>query len=215
MRRAAVIFDLDGTILDTIDDLADAVNFALGEQGLPQRDLAQTRQAVGHGIRTLIQDSVPVGTDPAVVDATFSSFKSHYAEHCLDKTVPYEGIRPLLENLRHDGIKIAVVSNKNDFAVQKIVDHWFGGLFDEVLGETEGICRKPAPDAVNRVLADLSVPAHDAVYVGDSDVDVETAANAHMDCIIVSWGYRDLETLRGTGATTIVQTVGALEGQLS
>lgn len=215
MRYKTVIFDLDGTILDTIEDLAEATNHALASQGLPRRSLAEVRSIVGNGIRNLIVRACPPDTPSATIDAAFAEFKRYYADHCEDNTKPYPGITDLLRSIRADGVSTAVVSNKADFAVQKLIENHFPGLFDAVVGEREGVRRKPAPDSVNAVLAELGIESGDALYVGDSEVDIATARNAKTSCVLVSWGYRDVETLRENGAETIVDTMDGLRGQIS
>lgn len=204
MKYQAVIFDLDGTILNTLDDLAAATNVVLTENGLPARTTDEVRRFVGNGIRKLIERAVPAGTDVATIDRLFARFKEYYGAHCADATRPYDGIPALLRRLRADGYRTAVVSNKADFAVKELCRDYFPDLFDSVAGEREGIRRKPAPDTVNAVLADFGLSPAKAVYVGDSDVDVETAKNAGMDCIGVAWGFRGETFLREHGATTVV-----------
>ena len=191
MRYKLAIFDLDGTILDTLEDLADAVNYALKEYGYPQRTLEEVRRFVGNGIRKLIERAVPAGLTEEDISKVHQTFSAFYQEHCADKTRPYKGILPLLERLREAGCLTAVVSNKADVAVQPLCQQYYDGLFDFAVGEREGIRRKPAPDAVQEVLRRLRVDAGEAVYIGDSEVDIQTAANAGLDSIIVTWGFRD------------------------
>lgn len=204
-KYTLAIFDLDGTILNTLDDLAASVNAALAACTLPLRSTDEVCSFVGNGIRKLIERSVPEGTPITVTDDVFVRFKEHYALHCADRTAPYDGICAVLEVLRSEGIKTAVVSNKADFAVQELCSRYFEGLFDAVVGEREGIKIKPAPDSVNEVLGRLGVSQEDAVYIGDSDVDIQTAQNAHMDCIAVSWGFRGREFLHEHGAPCIAE----------
>ena len=191
MKHKAVIFDLDGTILDTLDDLKNSVNFALSKNGLPVRTIDEIRAFVGNGIRLLIERAVPENTDSGVVDRCFEDFKAHYKEHSADNTKPYEGIIALLEELKSKGVKLAVVSNKADFAVQTLVEKYFRGLFDFAVGEREGIRRKPCPDSVNEAIKVLDASPDEVVYVGDSEVDIETSRNAGVECVAVTWGFRD------------------------
>ena len=191
MKHKAVIFDLDGTILDTLDDLKNSVNFALNKNGLPERSYEEVRSFVGNGIRLLIERSVSENTNSGVVDRCFEDFKSHYKEHSADNTKPYEGIITLLEELKRKGVKLAVVSNKADFAVQTLVEEYFQGLFDFAVGEREGIRRKPCPDSVNEAIKVLDASPDEVVYVGDSEVDIETSRNAGVECVAVTWGFRD------------------------
>lgn len=210
MHKQLVIFDLDGTLLDTLDDLADAVNWALEQEQLPRRTREEVRAFVGNGIRNLIERAVPAGTEAAQTDRVFAGFKARYAGHCADKTRPYPGILELLARLRAEGIRTAVVSNKADFAVQTLCRDYFPGLVDCAVGERAGIPKKPAPDSVQEVLRALEIPREQAVYVGDSDVDVLTARNAGMDGILVLWGFRDRQTLERAGAKTFAATAEEL-----
>ncbi len=210
MKYKLVIFDLDGTILDTLEDLYLAVNFALKNNSLPVRSKEEIRKFVGNGIRLLIEKAVPENTDVKLIDKAFSDFKEYYSVHSMDNTIPYDGIGKMLEIIRKAGIKTAVVSNKADFAVQKLVTLLFYGKFDYVLGEKDGINKKPAPDMVYSALSALGISAEEAVYVGDSEVDIETAKNSRIDHIIVDWGFRDKEYLIECGAIKIVGSVNEL-----
>lgn len=198
------VFDMDGTILDTLEDLKDSTNFALEKCGYPTRSYDEVRRFVGNGIRKLIERAVPEGLTVEQIDRVHEVFTEHYKVHCADKTKAYDGIKPLLEKLRASGVKTAVVSNKADYGVQELCKEYFDGLFDYAVGEREGIRRKPAPDAVNEALRVLGMDKSEAVYIGDSDVDFETAKNAELPCISVLWGFRDEEFLREKGATLFV-----------
>ncbi len=211
MKYQLVIFDLDGTILDTLDDLADSTNVALQMNGFPVRTRTEIRAFVGNGILNLMQKAVPVGTEEEKVKKVLADFKKYYGEHCADKTKPYEGIVELILQLRADGFKTAVVSNKADFAVQELCEQYFPKMFDYVVGEREGVRKKPAPDSVNEVLRQFGMKKTQAVYVGDSEVDVETAKNAKMNHIIVEWGFRDREYLMERGTEVLVATMQALK----
>ena len=208
------IFDLDGTILDTLQDLADAVNFAMGKNQMPLHTIDEVRQFVGNGIRKLMERSVPAGTETAVIDKVHADFTGYYQVHCADNTAPYEGIPELLRHLKENGIHTAVVSNKADYAVQSLCEQYFPDLFDAVAGEKEGIQRKPAPDSVNAVLSALHLTKEQAIYIGDSDVDIATANHAGMPCISVAWGFRDIPFLKEHHASRIVETVAELEKML-
>lgn len=199
------VFDMDGTILDTLEDLKDSTNFALEKCGYPTRSYDEVRRFVGNGIRKLIERAVPEGLTTEQIDRVHEVFTEHYKVHCADKTKAYDGIKPLLEKLRASGVKTAVVSNKADYGVQELCREYFDGLFDYAVGEREGIRRKPAPDAVNEALRVLGIDKSEAVYIGDSDVDFETAKNAELPCISVLWGFRDEEFLREKGATLFVR----------
>jgi len=204
MKYQAVIFDLDGTLLDTLEDLADSVNHVLAEAGYPTRTIKEVRAFVGNGIRKLIERSVPEGTSVESIDSVHQSFIAYYGEHCMEKTSPYEGILDMLKSLQKAGCKIAVVSNKADYAVQILCDKYFNHIFDAALGEQSGTPKKPAPDAVYKALETLNVSSDQAVYVGDSDVDIQTARNSNMDEIIVDWGFRDRKYLEEQGAKVLV-----------
>lgn len=202
----AVIFDLDGTLLNTLQDLTDAVNAALLFQGFPQRSLDEIRCFVGNGIKKLLARAVPEGQVNPYFSKVEEVFRKYYGEHCRDKTQPYEGILPLLTKLKNNGIQMAVVSNKADFAVQELIPVYFGDLITTAHGENEeaGIRKKPAPDMVYQALQELGCKPDEAVYVGDSDVDIETAENAGLVPICVSWGFRDCAFLREHGAKRII-----------
>ncbi|MBQ3482881.1 MAG: HAD-IA family hydrolase [Clostridia bacterium] len=212
MSYALAIFDLDGTVLDTLDDLADATNAALARAELPVRTRDEVRAFVGNGIRALVERAVPHGTPSAVTDTVFASFREYYAAHCADRTAPYAGVPELVATLRAAGCRTAVLSNKADFAVQELCHRYFEGLFDVVAGEREsaGIPKKPAPDGVYAICKELDIPLSCAVYIGDSEVDVATAQNAGLDAILVDWGFRTAAQLRAAGAQRIVCDAAAL-----
>ena len=211
MAYKLAIFDLDGTILNTLEDLADAVNYSLEAHGYPQRTIDEVRRFVGNGIRSLIERAVPAGLALEEINRVHQTFSAYYQEHCADKTRPYEGILPLLERLRAAGCLTAVVSNKADAAVQPLCRQYYEGLFDYAVGEREGIRRKPAPDAVQEVLRRLRVDTGEAVYIGDSEVDIQTAANAGLDSIIVTWGFRDRAYLESQGGRRFVSRPEEIE----
>ncbi len=214
MKYKLIIFDLDGTILDTLDDLTDSVNFALKKNGLPVRSRDEIRSFVGNGIRLLIERSVPAGCSTDITDTVFSDFRNHYKTNSCNKTCPYDGITALLEKLRNIGISLAVVSNKADFAVKDIVLRYFDGLLDYSAGEKEGIPRKPAPDSVCSAISYFGADIKDVLYIGDSEVDIETSLNAGTDCVCVSWGFRDRELLCEKGAKLIFDSADELENYL-
>ena len=206
MKYDLLIFDLDGTILDTLEDLKESTNYALDFHGFPKRTLDEVRRFVGNGIGKLIERAVPAGTSEKETGRVLATFKRYYGEHCADHTKPYEKIPAFLKVVREKGCQTAVVSNKADFAVQDLCEQYFPGMFDFVVGEREGIRRKPCPDSVNEVLKTLEKTKEQAIYVGDSDVDVETAKNAGMPVIGVSWGFRGREFLEAHGAEWIADT---------
>ncbi|MGN0546986.1 MAG: HAD family hydrolase [Acutalibacteraceae bacterium] len=204
MKIEAVVFDLDGTLTDTLTDLKNSVNYALGEMNFPERSLDEVRRFVGNGVRRLIYLSVPENTPDEISEQCLSVFKEHYKSHSLVETKPYDGIVPMLEALKNKGIKTAVVTNKMQEAAADIVKKFFGGLIDEAIGQVDGIAQKPQPDGVYAALKKLGVPKEKAVYVGDSDVDCKTAHNAGIPCIGVSWGFRGREVLAENGADYII-----------
>ena len=201
-----IIFDLDGTLLDTLEDLADAVNHALSQMQMPQRTLDEVRQFVGNGVAKLIQRAVPAGTSPEQTAQALEIFKAYYDLHKEDKTAPYAGINELLSVLHQRGYKLAVVSNKFDRAVKDLMPRYFPGLIHAAAGEDEehGVPKKPDPTMVHRVMEELG--AQKAVYVGDSEVDMETARNSGLPCISVTWGFRARDFLLANGATVLADT---------
>ena len=209
MRYKNYICDLDGTLLDTIDDLWESVNYALGENGLPLRTREEVLSFVGNGIRLLIERAMPKDGDKhPKFNEVFDTFRAYYAIHCEDRTHPYDGILEMLRALKADGCRIAVVSNKVNSAVQKLMPVYFPDLIDVAVGEDEaaGIRKKPAPDAVFRAMEVLGATSDDSVFVGDSEVDYQTAVNAGLPCISVLWGFRTREFLEGFGARDFVTT---------
>ena len=206
------IFDLDGTLLDTLGDLAASVNFALQAFDMPQHSVAAVRSMVGNGVRLLMERAVPGGARHPQFEAAFSTFRQHYMEHSLDTTRPYEGIPELLGELKGRGRQTAVVSNKFDTATKALCNHFFSGLIDVAVGEheAEGIRKKPAPDTVLEALSQLGAGPERAVYVGDSEVDIATARNSGLPCISVLWGFRSRESLLASGATTFVSSPAEL-----
>lgn len=214
MTYRAVVFDMDGTILDTLEDMKQSVNAALAAEGFPPRTLDEVRHFVGNGNRRLVERAVPEGTEADAVERVFRGFHTQYRVHCMDHARVYPGIPSLLARLRAAGIRTAVVSNKADYAVKLLAERFFPGLLDAAAGEKEGVRRKPAPDGVLAVLAALGVPPAEAVYVGDSEVDIETARNAGLPCLSVTWGFRPEAYLIGKGAERIVRTAEELAALL-
>ncbi len=213
MKRL-IIFDLDGTLLDTLEDLCDATNYALRAENLPERSLDEVRTFVGNGIRLLIERAVPQGTPPAVTDRAFEVFKAYYAEHCTVKTAPYAGMTEAPRLLKAQGYLLGVVSNKADAPAKAIVAHYFPAVFDSVVGEREGVRKKPAPDAVFETAKALGCTIDELVYVGDSDVDAMTAQNAGCRCVLVSWGFRERALLESFSPSAVVDTAEELLKEL-
>ena len=200
------IFDLDGTLLDTLDDLAASVNYALRTHGMPAHSTDDVRRFVGNGVRKLMERAVPDGVDNPLFEEAFATFRQHYMTHSLDTTRPYKGVPETLAALKARGCRLAVVSNKMMAATQSLCSHFFPDTIEVAIGEheAEGIRKKPAPDTVIAALDALGVGKERAVYVGDSDVDIQTAANAGLPCISVLWGFRDKDFLIQHGAKTFI-----------
>lgn len=198
------IFDLDGTLLSTLADLAASTNYALRTHHMPERSLDEVRRFVGNGVKKLMERAIPDGLNNPLFEETFATFRQHYMQHNLDTTQPYPGIMQLLEQLKAEGKNIAVVSNKFYAATRELCRHFFGDLVPVAIGEREDIRKKPAPDTVIEALRELGVDKEGAIYIGDSDVDIMTAKNSGMPCVSVLWGFRDKEFLLEHGATTLI-----------
>jgi haloacid dehalogenase superfamily, subfamily IA, variant 1 with third motif having Dx(3-4)D or Dx(3-4)E len=206
MTYKVYIFDLDGTLLDTLGDLAAAVNYALRTHGMPEHSIDDVRRFVGNGVRKLMERAIPDGAANPQFDETFATFRQYYMTHSLDTTRPYEGIPETLAVLKERGCRLAVVSNKMMAATQELCQHFFPDTIEVAIGENEaeGIRKKPAPDTVFAALRQLGVGEEGAVYVGDSDVDLETARQSGLPCISVLWGFRDRDFLIKHGAKTFI-----------
>ena len=205
-----VIFDLDGTLLNTLEDLADAVNYVMRANGYPERTIDEVRRFVGNGIRRLMELAVPEGITGETFERVFEEFKSYYTEHCQIKTCAYDGVMPLLKHLDENGYAMAIVSNKNHAAVCELNDIYFKDYIEVAIGQKDGIRKKPAPDTVVQALKELGKTKERAVYVGDSEVDFATAKNSGMDCVLVTWGFRNLEELKEFQPVAFVETAEQL-----
>lgn len=206
MRIKAVIWDLDGTLLDTLDDLAASTNAALVQQGMPARTKEEVRMFVGNGVRKLMIRAVPGGEENPAFESALAGFVAHYGAHSRDNTKPYDGIPELLDELDAMGVRQAIVSNKIDFAVKELSKAYFGDRMQVAVGDDPSRKKKPAPDSVWEAMRQLGVMAEETVYVGDSDVDVITARNAGISCVAVCWGFRPEECLQEAGAQHIAHT---------
>lgn len=204
------IFDLDGTLLNTINDLAASTNYALRSVGLPEHTVEDVRRFVGNGVRKLMERAIENGDKNPLFEKAYSIFRQHYLEHGLDTTEPYAGIVDMLEELNRRGKNIAVVSNKFYAATQELVRHFFGEYVKVAIGERENIRKKPAPDTVVEALKLLGVDKENAVYIGDSEVDIQTARNVGIPCISVLWGFRDRSFLVENGAQTFIDAPSKL-----
>ena len=205
MKYDTYIFDLDGTLLDTLQDLAASVNYALRQHAMPEHSIDDIRRFVGNGVRKLMERAVPDGAQNPLFESAFAMFRQYYMQHSLDTTRPYDGIPEMLDELKRRGCRMAVVSNKMMAATQELIAHFFPQI-EVAIGEheAEGIRKKPAPDTVREALRQLGVTTKNAVYVGDSDVDIETAYNSGLPCISVLWGFRDRDFLLSHGATILI-----------
>lgn len=199
------IFDLDGTLLSTLNDLASSTNYALRWAGMPERTIEEVRMFVGNGVKLLMERAIPEGVNNPKFEETYAKFREHYMEHNLDTTRPYDGVPELLHELKRRGKHLAIVSNKFYAATQDLAKHFFADTIEVAIGERENIRKKPAPDTVLEALRQLNVSKEDAVYIGDSDVDIMTAKNCGLPCISVLWGFRDKDFLIEHGGSLFVE----------
>ena len=203
MLYDAIFFDLDGTVIDSLQDIADAVNYTMRHFGLPRWEPQALKPHLGWGVGTLMKRILPQASE-ARREEILAFYKPYYAVHAGDKSRPFEGVLPMLERLKADGLTLAILSNKPDAAVQPLAEQYFSGLMDLSAGEVEGVRRKPCPDMLEAAARKLGVDLKRCLYVGDSEVDIDTARNAAIDCVCVSWGFRSREQLRAAGAATII-----------
>ena len=199
------VFDLDGTLLETLKDLAASTNYALRTYNMPEHSIEDVRMFVGNGVKKLMERAIPNGIENPQFEDVYATFRQHYLEHNLDTTKPYEGIPELLAELKARGKKLAIVSNKFYAATQELARYFFPDTIEVAIGERENIKKKPAPDTVIEALRQLGASRETAVYIGDSDVDIMTAKNCDMPCVSVLWGFRDKEFLMEHGATFFVE----------
>lgn len=204
MKYNTVIFDLDGTLLDSLEDLTDSVNYALRICGYPERTIEEVRRFVGNGVRVLLNLAVPEGTSEIDTVNCLEIYRGYYSDHMQNKTQPYNGIDTLLKTLKEKDFKLAVVSNKYDSAVKALCRDFFGELIPVAIGESRGIAKKPAPDSVFTAMEQLGSSKEETLYVGDSEVDVHTARNAGLTCIGVTWGFRNRDILSAEGADVVI-----------
>lgn len=197
----AWLFDMDGTVLDTLEDLKNSVNYMLKSKGMAERNSEEIRRFLGYGFVNLLKSSLEYEISEEEFEECKKTYQEYYAVHCTDETKPYDGIIDVLTKLKENGVKIALVSNKHESAVMSLNERYFGGMFDEVSGDREGVNRKPAPDSVYIVLEKLGISKEKALFIGDSEVDSKTAQNAGVDFVGVTWGFRDKEQLIKSGAS--------------
>ena len=201
-----IVWDMDGTVLNTLIDLRDSVNYVLRKYNMPEHTIEEYRRYFGSGIRYALECAVVDGTPSETINEMLPIFKEHYDVHCLDNTCPYDGILDAMKKLKEKGYKMAIVSNKIDSAVKELNEKFFKEYVDVAIGETPGTKRKPAPDMVEQALNKLGSTKEEAIYIGDSEVDLQTAINSSLPCISVLWGFRDRDYLIEQGATTFAET---------
>ena len=201
-----IVWDMDGTVLNTLIDLRDSVNYVLRKYNMPEHTIEEYRRYFGSGIRYALECAVVDGTPSETINEMLPIFKEHYDVHCLDNTCPYDGILDAMKKLKEKGYKMAIVSNKIDSAVKELNEKFFKEYVNVAIGETPGTKRKPAPDMVEQALKELGSSKEESIYIGDSEVDLQTAINSSLPCISVLWGFRDRDYLIEQGATTFAET---------
>lgn len=206
MKYDTIIFDLDGTLLNTLEDLKDSLNVALTKHGYKPRTLEEVRRFVGNGVGKLVKRSLPKHSSQEEYEKCLATFKDHYNKNMQNKTRPYDGIMELLLDLDRFGFKLSIVSNKFDAAVKELAKEYFGNIFDVAIGESETVKRKPAPDSILAAIEELGSDINKTVFVGDSEIDVQTAKNAELRFIGVTWGFRTRDVLRKEGADYLIDT---------
>ena len=211
MQYRYVFFDMDGTLLDTLDDLRDSVNTVLSRYGLAPISRYEAAHFLGNGAKHLVHCSLKHQVTPEQEEEILEKYKAWYQDHCRIKTAPYPGVMDLLARLKAAGCRMAVVSNKPDPAVRELNEYFFGGLIETAIGEKTGIRRKPAPDTLLEAMRLLEADRKECVYIGDTEVDLQTAENAGLNCICVAWGFRSIEELQAAGADAIVGNAEELE----
>lgn len=204
MAIKTVIFDLDGTLLYSLEDLKDSVNFVMKKHGFREYTIDEVREAIGNGVRLLMERILPKDIDKNLFEECLSEFKENYSKNMYNKTKPYDGILDMLKALREEGYKIAVLSNKFDSAVKELSNKYFGELVDLAVGQKEGVKEKPSPLGIQEIAKELDTDIKACIMVGDSEVDIQTANNAGIDCISVTWGYKNIDFLYDNGATKLV-----------
>jgi len=205
-----VIFDLDGTLLNTLEDLKDSTNFVLASYGYPEKTQGEIKSFVGNGVSKLIERAIPNGKENLNFQECLKQFKLNYSQNMYNKTAPFEGIEDMLSDLQNNNIQTAVVSNKFDEAVKTLCEKYFAGKISIAVGESHKVRKKPAPDGILEVMKDLEANPRETIYVGDSEVDVQTAINSGLSCVGVTWGYREKSLLISEGADFIIETPAEL-----
>lgn len=216
LTKRYAIFDLDGTLLDTLDDLTDSMNYMLGKHNFPLRTRDEVRNFVGNGVRKLVERAIPTEykADDGFIDKFYDDFSRYYNSHSDIKTSPYPGTIDMLDKLLENGFDIAIVSNKIDSAVKSLSSKFFGGRIRSAIGEKPSIRHKPEPDMVFMAMEEMGANKMDSIYIGDSEVDIETARNAGIPCVSVLWGFKDRKFLEESGATMLVHSMEELTKNL-
>lgn len=216
LTKRYAIFDLDGTLLDTLDDLTDSMNYMLGKHNFPERTRDEIRSFVGNGVRKLVERAIPneYKADKEFIDKFYDEFSLHYNSHSDIKTCPYSGTLNMLDELIRNGYEIAIVSNKIDSAVKSLSAKFFGKRIRSTIGEKPSIKHKPEPDMVFMAMEEMGANKMDSIYIGDSEVDIETARNAGIPCVSVLWGFKDRKFLEESGATMLVHSMEELTKNL-
>lgn len=199
-----IIFDLDGTLLYTLEDLMDSVNHTLKRFGYKTKTLEEVSKHVGNGVQHLLRMMFPNDISDNDFNEYYKCFKEHYSEHCCDKTRPYDGIMETLKMLKYRGVNVGILSNKFQTAAEEVCEHYFNGLYDIVIGESENCKRKPAPDGINLICEKFDAVKDEVLFIGDSEVDIKTAENAGIYCVSVLWGYREREFLAENNAKAFI-----------
>lgn len=210
----ALLFDMDGTLMNTLDDLTDSTNYVLESNNLPKRTKDEVRRFLGHGIKWTIEKSVPLGTSKEIIEKCYKEMLIYYKEHSMIKTAPYEGVKELMKKLHREGYKIAIITNKAEDSAEIITGKFFGNIVDFTIGDNGKTPLKPSPDNINRALKNLNVTKEEAVYIGDSEVDVLTGKNSSMNMIGVLWGFRDKKILIENGAQLFAKNALELEQEI-
>ena len=215
MKKKLIIFDLDGTLIDTVKDLNIAVNHAIKDYGYEARTLEQTRNDIGNGVAMLIARSIPLGMDNPNYQNILKEFRSYYIKHYFDNSFPYPDVKGALIELKNKGYKLAVVSNKFDEGAKKLVNLYFKNIFDIIQGQVPELKPKPYPDLVDKVMKELSIKKEDALYIGDTEVDYQTAINSGIDVILETYGYRNKkQLLERTDCHLIIDSIKELNEKL-
>lgn len=216
LTKRYAIFDLDGTLLDTLDDLTDSMNYMLGKHNFPLRTRNEVRNFVGNGVRKLVERAIPTEykADDEFIDKFYNDFSLYYNSHSDVKTSPYPGTLDMLDKLLENGFDIAIVSNKIDSAVKSLSAKFFGERIKSAIGEKPSVRHKPEPDMVFMAMEEMGADKENSIYIGDSEVDIQTAKNSGIPCISVLWGFKDRKFLEDSGAMAIVESMEELGERL-